>query len=318
MLNNGASVSTHFHGVPSAYRSSAPPGRPRWYSSRALLGLSLIVFWLTLARAASSHTCEFEKGEARWPIKTSVPSGSDLTKAAEVDLSAFLALANLDLDASQRAALQDERLSDPVTIAGKEIHEGDIISFDAFLYRSRCQKDGDYHLEVGTSATRDGASCVIVEIPDPEEISDPQLRAVVQRARDTLETDYADSEARHSDTEPPRVHIVGQLFYDDVHSRPNEPGGGRGTLLDSGRHCATNLWEIHPVIGLSDGSREAARMGPHNVAPRGVRHALSQKKPVQPGVSMLAVSAHWVHESRGTPSRGLSPVFPSGVLTEMH
>jgi hypothetical protein len=46
---------------------------------------------------------------------------------------------------------------------------------------------------------------------------------------------------------PAKVHVMGSLFYDSQHySKKNPQGGGnRGT-----NHCATNLWEIHPVLSI--------------------------------------------------------------------
>lgn len=41
-----------------------------------------------------------------------------------------------------------------------------------------------------------------------------------------------------------KVRVTGGLFYDSQHFSKTKPhgGGNRGT-----NHCATNLWEIHPL-----------------------------------------------------------------------
>jgi hypothetical protein len=199
---------------------------------------------------AAAQTCQYEKGEARWEIKTSVPQGSDLLKASKIELRELIELENPQLSASERKAIQSKRWSGEVQAAGVSLHEGYLVSVAGYLYRSRCQKDGDYHLEIGFAPARADASCLIVEIPDPDQISDEQLKSMVQAARDALESNYSDSRSSHSRSKPPRIRIVGQLFLDETHSHPNDPGGGRGTLLASGRHCATNVWEIHPVMSL--------------------------------------------------------------------
>jgi hypothetical protein len=66
------------------------------------------------------------------------------------------------------------------------LHEGDMVHVTGFLYRVRCQKDGDYHLEIGSEAVR-GSPCLIVEVPDPGQVSDPELKDDVVRVRQTVE-----------------------------------------------------------------------------------------------------------------------------------
>jgi len=66
------------------------------------------------------------------------------------------------------------------------LHEGDIVTVSGYAYRARCQPDGDYHIEIGSGPSRN-SSCLIVEVPDPNEIHDAQLKKSVTQARDTLE-----------------------------------------------------------------------------------------------------------------------------------
>lgn len=99
------------------------------------------------------------------------------------------------------------------------------------------------------SPSRD-SPCLIVEVPDPDEITNAGLKALITQARDALENFDPSVFATHATKKPIKMRVAGQFFLDETHNRNSDPGGGRGTLLASGRHCASNLWEIHPVTKL--------------------------------------------------------------------
>src|ERR1051325_4833354 len=192
--------------------------------NRALPGIGILVAFLAVsAPLAEARDCQYEKGEARWDIKNSVPSAA-------------------------RETVRGDGTAQAKNVAGRDVtlREGDVVTVDAYLYRARCQQDGDYHLEIGSQLSR-GSSCLIAEVPDPDEIKDAALRALVAQARTTSEGLDASVFASHPTKPPLSVRITGQLFLDAPHLRSGDPGGGRGTLLESGRHCASNLWEIHPI-----------------------------------------------------------------------
>jgi hypothetical protein len=195
--------------------------------------------------------CQYETGEARWGIKTSVP-GDPNVAPTHVSLQSLIQLSDPVIEAGSinvtrwpgDVALQDD------SGQAMTLHEGDIVTVTGYHYRARCQKDGDYHMEIGVSPTHQDADCIIVEVPDPSQIGDPTLQALVSRSRNELEGMRPSPMLSHPSTDPPQVTVTGQLFIDETHNRSGDPGGGRGTLLDSGRHCASNLWEIHPVIRI--------------------------------------------------------------------
>ena len=46
---------------------------------------------------------------------------------------------------------------------------------------------------------------------------------------------------------PIKVRVMGNLFYDSQHySKKNSQGGG----IQGTNQCATNLWEIQPVLSI--------------------------------------------------------------------
>jgi hypothetical protein len=146
---------------------------------------------------------------------------------------------------SGNAVLRDESNHD-VTL-----HEGDLITTSGFLYRARCQPDGDFHLEIGPSNKRLNAVCIIVEVPDKNKIHDQSLKAKIGNVLTALLGMDSSVFSSHAKSNPIPITVTGQLFLDYTHHE-TDPGGGRGTLLKSGRHCAQNLWEIHPVSDLTD------------------------------------------------------------------
>lgn len=209
----------------------------------------LMLVGLAVANLPSraEETCTFAEGEARWPIKTSVPAGALDTSPNPVDLDALIGLKNPPLTKNQTATLQNKRWSGAIRISSGTgtFHEGDIITVTGFLYRVRCQRDGDFHLEIGISNDRENVACLIVEIPDPKQIQDPKLKAQIDTVRQHLQRVPASIFGSHPTDPPVRVQITGQLFLDATHIGHGAPGGGRGT-----NGCATNVWELHPVTAL--------------------------------------------------------------------
>ena len=201
---------------------------------------------------ALARNCQYEKGEERWQVKTSVEAVDAVPNARAVDLASLVALKNPPMTKEEIKAIDTRLWTGSATVkdaSGNEIelHEGDIITVTGYVYRVRCQRDGDFHMEIGAGATRK-SKCMIVEVPDPEQIQNAQLRTLVSSARDGLA--QMDSSVYQSmpKKRPIKATITGQLFLDAPHYRKTDPCGGRGTLLVSKRHCASNLWEIHPVV----------------------------------------------------------------------
>jgi hypothetical protein len=210
--------------------------------------LSIILFLcLTFASGVWARDCGFEKGEDRWSIKTSVPQGALTKDPQEVDLESLIDSPNPTLSPKQKTALAKRRWAGRIAASDKDgdlvsLKEGAMISVEGFLYRARCQKDGDFHLEIGVT-NRKTSHCLIVELPDPDEITDDDLRDRIVQARQTLDSMDKGIFTGKSPAVP--VKITGQFFVDAHHITASNPGGNLGT-----KHCATNVLEIHPVTDI--------------------------------------------------------------------
>jgi hypothetical protein len=196
-----------------------------------------------------ARECNFVRGEARWGIKTSVVAGALNAHPRPIKLISLMNASNPVLSPQQKRAIAKRRWTGRVNLEGSNgrrvlKREGDLIRVEGFLYRARCQSDGDYHLEIGTRSTRD-APCFIAEAPHPSQINNRALKKLAANVRGTLDRLPGGIFTGNRNTRPIKVRISGQLFLDAPHIRQHDEGGGRGT-----RRCATNVWEIHPITSL--------------------------------------------------------------------
>lgn len=203
---------------------------------------------------ALARNCQYEKGEERWAVKTWVPSFDAISSPHTVDLASLIALKNPPMTKQEKKAIEDKLWDGTAKVKGTSgneltLHEGDIITVTGYVYRARCQQDGDFHVEIGAGRTR-SSKCIIVEVPDPDQIKDAKLKALVSGARDALAQMDPSVYQSKPKKNPFKATFPGQLFLDAPHYRKADPSGGRGSLLFSGRHCAANLWEIHPVVRI--------------------------------------------------------------------
>ncbi|HVO80590.1 MAG TPA: hypothetical protein VMT28_07655 [Terriglobales bacterium] len=195
-------------------------------------------------------------GHDRWPVKTS----ADLSQTPKsVTISK---LKNLPpLFTSESKASRDEHQNKVHSQVKGGLREGQLLSVQhgylqliareaSFNQTHNDFEDGDYHIQIGeTRDEREG--CVIVEIPDPQFVDDADLKAKVTQARADVMKILKLKSVSDSGTciaHPPRVTVVGQLFWDSAHSG-SDPGGGRGK-----KQChqkAATLWEVHPVIAIT-------------------------------------------------------------------
>lgn len=202
------------------------------------------IFCATLLISSSvSQAQPLEPGVYRWSIKTSVVSGAP-KKTTSLD-----ALLSLDNPVSARSQVPaDSRMTK--TVNG--FKEGDIITITGWLLLvaleddSKKHRDGDFHIQIRNSSEW-GDSCLIVEIPDSDFVSDPQLKQKCAQAREfvvsRLLAGQQPTTAGNKMTHPVFVTITGQLFFDGEHMS----GPPRGK---KGMHSYT-CWELHPVINMS-------------------------------------------------------------------
>ena len=215
------------------------------------------VYAAAFAWSAVAQDKKIGPGTDRWSIKTS----ADLNQTPKrISISKLKALPPLFAPGVKDLSRKEhETKVYPASIGG--LREGQIVAVQhAYLqliareasYNKEHDdyEDGDYHIQLGE--TRDERTgCVIVEIPDPQFVSDPELKTKVANTRAAVLkllkiTQISDS--GNCIAHPPRVTVVGQLFWDSAHEGSENPGGGRGKKQCQ-RQAAT-LWEVHPVVDV--------------------------------------------------------------------
>jgi hypothetical protein len=196
-------------------------------------------------------------GTDRWPVKTS----ADLEQTPKsVTISKLKNLPPLFTTKESKASRDEHQEKVHSTVKGG-LREGQILAVKhgylqliareaSFNEKHGDFEDGDYHIQIGeTRDEREG--CVIVEIPDPAFVKDAALKAKVTQARADVLNILKLKSVSDSGTciaHPPKVTVVGQLFWDSAHSGSTKPGGGRGK-----KQChqmAATIWEVHPVIAV--------------------------------------------------------------------
>jgi hypothetical protein len=125
-----------------------------------------------------------------------------------------------------------------------------MIEVDGYVHMVARDPDGDYHIQI-TESPDEITPCFIVEIPKPESafVADAALRPRLEAARTLIRKGLLHDENKEPSTSghimnmAPKVHIVGQLFYDDQHV-----GAGRKGKLGCKELPS---WEIHPVTKMA-------------------------------------------------------------------
>jgi len=210
--------------------------------SRVINLIVVIIFLTTGTAYAEQAGCSATPGKeiSRWAIKTSVVNPA--SKPIPIKLGYLMELDNPPVDKAMRKQLLTGRLARQPR--GK-VKEGDIVMIEGYLQRAHCSADDDdYHVEISTSPTSN--DCFIVEIPNGR-----YMKASYNKQADAgrkIIRDMFGGRKPHGTLDTPiKVHVMGSLFYDSQHySKKNPQGGGRrGT-----NQCATNLWEIHPVLSI--------------------------------------------------------------------
>ena len=201
-------------------------------------------FLFTLVLTAASCAA-YAQGTERWSIKTSVPDGTNFSKAAQVALTDLLALPDAPGVGHDDAKYQSARIP---AKAGDKFSEGQLLTTTGWLHLVAGETDGDYHIQISDSDST-GDHCLIVEVPnpDPKVTASADLQPKFAAVRDLIKTkmlagkdpSVGGSVLQH----PVYVTVSGILFYDDSHV--GDPPRGK-----KGMHAAT-LWELHPVTAIT-------------------------------------------------------------------
>ena len=191
--------------------------------------------------------------KGRWPIKTSLPEGTDVTQTGTlVALSDLLALP----PAADSMTEQFETVRYPKT-AGANYAEGQIVRTRGYLRLVAGENDGDYHIQISeTPDTFDNS--LVVEVPkdDPVFIANaPDLIPVAKSVRAWVITSLKLTRDPLGLTipmrNPPYVEVTGQLFFDAAHEADTKGGKYRGKDINGKQLPSKTVWEIHPITRIA-------------------------------------------------------------------
>lgn len=189
--------------------------------------------------------------KARWPIKTSLPPHTDLTKpAALIPLADFLALA----PAAEHMSTEFESALFPKT-SGAKFGDGDLVRTQGFVRLVAGEDDGDFHIQISeTNDTFD--NCLVVEVPkdDPEFVKDAAIMPAIKGVRDFVTTQLKTGDPTGRVVRivgPAYVEVTGQLFFDAEHQAAMAKGVFRGKSINGKQLPSKTSWEIHPIVKMA-------------------------------------------------------------------
>jgi hypothetical protein len=183
---------------------------------------------------------DLKPGVERWPIKTAAPTTSS---AKTVPLEKLLSLQDVPGVRKNDPRYQSARIPQFI----EDLREGELIATAGWLHLVAAESDGDYHIQISTSAT-DGSNCFIVEVPidDPTFVTDAAVRQAANTVREWFKQKVLSgrdpSPAGSAMQHPVYIEVVGALFYDDAHVG-DPPRGKKGMK-------AATLWELHPLTSI--------------------------------------------------------------------
>jgi hypothetical protein len=213
----------------------------------------LILFAAAIAIPLRSGDVKPGSDKARWPIKTSVPDGTDLNQAGTLAaLSDLLSLA----PAADKMTTQYEAVRYPKT-AGANYAEGQIVRTRGFLRLVAGEDDGDYHMQLSTTPdTFD--DCLVIEVPNDDKTfiaKAPDLIPLAKSVRDWVTASLKLTKDPLGRVlvmqKPPYVEVTGQLFFDAEHQAAMSKGVYRGKSINGKQLPSKTSWELHPVIKMA-------------------------------------------------------------------
>jgi hypothetical protein len=212
---------------------------------KTLIRMTLLACALMICQSILfTQNLHLEPGVERWAIKTSLINHPQKKK---VPIGQLLALPNpVDQGDSKYDSVRI-----PLAVGPDHLQEGDIVTTTAWLHLvaleddSKTHRDGDYHIQIRSSSEWKD-SCLVVEVPFSEFVSDPSLAkqcgAVHQFIKDRLLNGKEPGTRGNMLEHPVYVTITGQLFFDLPHVKGN-PRGKRGMK-------SYTPWEIHPITAI--------------------------------------------------------------------
>jgi hypothetical protein len=211
--------------------------------------IALISFCLLCAAAADAAPLPcINPGKERWPVKTTLPPGSN---SKTMTLTAALNLPRLTAVKKDDPRYQSDRITDQV------VKEDTLVTISGYLYLVGFESDDcDFHIQLSpkpltsTSLPTPDDNSMIVEVPSGEYATtiSGQVETVRQWVIDNLLNKTPPKIGSvHVMQHPVYVTVTGALFYDDAHVYLANGGTGRGK---KGLESKT-LWELHPLTAIA-------------------------------------------------------------------
>lgn len=204
----------------------------------------VVMFGLALLSSAFGQGLDVKPGVDRWSVKTT------MLKKSRSRFVPLRELESLPAPISQRNEAPDSARI-PTKVGTRKLKEGDFVRTSGWLQlvalerESGTKRDGDYHIQIRTDSSW-ADSCLIVEVPYPEFVSDPSLRNscgdVREFIRKKLLEDKEPGTSGNIMAQAAYVTLKGQLFFDASHLG-GLPRGKKGMK-------SYTPWEIHPVVSI--------------------------------------------------------------------
>jgi len=185
-------------------------------SPRALVVMAGLVVG-AVAIPAEERLC----GSERWAVKTAT-DGTQLHEGAPPEVRTV----------AQLSALEAPRYREARPREGEELN---VVAVVGYLRAVKLEEDGDLHALI--SDAPDGLT-MVVEIPDPgcAARSPYKDRMAAARAATAKLVGAVFGRKFRTLTTPPRVRVVGAIFFDKLHGQTGMAGNGV---------------ELHPVLDLT-------------------------------------------------------------------
>src|ERR1035437_494881 len=106
--------------------------------------------FLFVAVLTAASCAAYAQGVERWPVKSSVPDGTHVSKAAPAALTDLLALPDAPGVTHDLRRYQSARIP---AKAGDQFPEGKLVTTTGWLHLVAGETDGDYHIQISQSAT---------------------------------------------------------------------------------------------------------------------------------------------------------------------
>lgn len=212
---------------------------------KALVRLLLVALLLLLLEVPTfSQPQHLSPGVERWSVKTSLV---DHPQAKKISIGELLALPN----PIEKEDSQYDSTRIPVAVGPHDLKEGQLVTTTAWLHLvaleddSKTHRDGDYHIQIRNSPEW-ADSCLVIEVPYPEFVSDPVLAEKCKNVREFIRNKLLNGKEPgtrgNKMDHAAYVTVTGQLFFDLPHVKGN-PRGKRDMK-------SYTPWELHPIISI--------------------------------------------------------------------